>query len=195
MAVSHGRWVHPARPTQRAEHGDPQRDIRVRLHRHEVQHRAAIAQRVPGLQRTGREETKGNTPLSGHQAATSTQGAVISPRHGPGMACHEPERGPLPRAKLLAQRRGTHRCWGRGRDCGRQLYGTSRARSYFSGTSRNDQWPSQTTVFFPGALAALGTHPLVCKALRQCQHRHRRPSTRAPPSTNSPPPECGDLMG
>lgn len=139
MAVSHGGWVHPARPTQRAEHGDPQRDIRVRLHRHEVQHGAAIAQRVPGLQRTGREETKGNIPLSGHGAATSTQGAVTSPRHGPGMACHEPERGPLPRAKLLAQRRGTHRCWGRGRDCGRQLYGTSRARGYFSGTSRNDQ--------------------------------------------------------
>lgn len=48
----------PAQPTQRAKHGDIQRGVRVGLHRHEVQNRAAIAQRVPSLQETDRHEAE-----------------------------------------------------------------------------------------------------------------------------------------
>lgn len=181
MAVPHGTRVHPAQPTQRAEHGDPQGDVRVRLHRHEVQHGAAIAQGVPGLQRTGREQTKGKTPLSGRWAAGRTgplhriwpRGAGTSPRRSPRTRGHEPEPGPLPRAMLLADEGAPPGAGAAGETAAGSCTAPREPTATFQGCHET------TSVAVPNQCSLLG--PSRPWAPRQCpQRRLRRPSACVP---------------
>lgn len=187
MAVPHGTRVHPAQPTQRAEHGDPQGDVRVRLHRHEVQHGAAIAQRVPGLQRTGREQTKGKTPLSGRWAAGRTgplrriwpRGAGTSPRRSPRTRGHEPEPGPLPRAMLLADEGAPPGAGAAGETAVGSCTAPREPAATFQGCHET------TSVAVPNQCSLLGPHVSAPNVGSDA------PAHACPSAADSPPPERG----
>ena len=68
----------PAQPTQTAEHGDVQGDVRVGLHGHKVQRGAAVPERVPSLWETSHVRRRRDSEL-----VPTTQGTEA----GPAVSC------------------------------------------------------------------------------------------------------------